>query len=101
MPIEIINQGKEPGKARVMCPWCKQEMLADLSQYVIDMSKPVKSNCPYCGGEIYSAMFIISHKTLPQLGQTLTYVIQSVEEQVNPDRPDVSKTILVGDERKH
>jgi DNA-directed RNA polymerase subunit RPC12/RpoP len=100
--IKIIGeQGHEPGKARVICPWCKREMMADLAQYVIDMSKPARSKCPYCSGEIFTVMIIVSHKTLHQLGQSLHYIIQAVEEQVDPNNPDASKTILVGDGRKH
>lgn len=102
MAIELIGENKpEPGKARVVCTHCKREMLADLKIYTIDMSKPMRSRCPYCGGELFTALIILTHKSLPELGKVLTYVIQAVEEQVNPDAPDASKTILIGDERKH
>lgn len=100
--IEIVGEPRpEKGQAKVCCPWCKKIMMADLSLYTIDMSKPIHSNCPYCGGSIYTAMIIISHKTIPQLGRTLSIVIQAVEEEANPLNPDSSQTMLVGDEHKH
>lgn len=87
----------EPGQARVGCPWCKKVIIADMSVYTLDMSTPLRSKCPMCNGDIYTALVILSHKTLPQLGKTIEHVIQAVEEQANPLVPDKSGTILEGD----
>lgn len=81
--IELIgnkNQG-EPGKARVICTHCNKEMQADLSQYMVDMTKPVKSRCPYCNGELFTVMVILTHKSLQQLSLTLQHIINAVESQ--------------------
>ena len=95
--IEVGEPKAQPGKAQVCCPWCKKIMMADLSIYTIDMSKPLRSRCPYCSGTIYTALIILSHKTIPQLGKTLSVVIQALEEEVNPLKPDSSQTVIVGD----
>lgn len=101
MTIKVIGQEPRPGQARVSCPHCKKIMMADLTQYTIDMSKPLRSQCPYCMGEVFTALIVLSHKSLPQLGSTIAHVIQAVEEQVNPLRPDPSGTVLEGEGHKH
>ena len=96
--IELVGDPRpQPGQARVSCPWCKKIMMADLSVYTIDMTKPLKSRCPYCDGTIYTALVILSHKTLPKLSKLLLHIIDAVETQANPSRPDASGIVLEGD----
>ena len=96
MAIEITKDADEH-KPRVVCPHCKEHMMADITQYANFADKPVKSNCPYCNGEVWSCCVIIAHKDLRQLGATLNIMIQAVEGSVNLLNPDSSKTLLIGD----
>ena len=96
--IELLGDPRTaPGQARVSCPWCRKMMVADLSTYTIDMSTPIRSRCPYCSGEIYTALIILSHKNIPQLGKLLSHVIEAVETQADPLKPDASGIVLEGD----
>lgn len=96
MTIEIIGEEADK-RPRVICPWCKTQMMANLDYYKFDMTKPVKSNCPHCGGEIYSCLILLAHKGLRELGTVMNTIVTAVEEFPDPLSPDSSKTLLMGD----
>lgn len=98
--VTKITRDADEGKPRVICPNCKEQLLADITQYAQDATKPVLSQCPYCRGEIWSCCVIIAHKDLKQLGATITTIIQAVEESADPLRPDSSGILLQGDKDK-
>ncbi len=77
---KVVELIKEPNYPRSMCPHCKKIMKVDITLFKDNASKILQSNCPYCGGTIFSGMLLLSHPELAGLMKC----IQIVVETLNP-----------------
>jgi len=84
MVIEIIkDHDKGPP---VICGHCKKELHILLDAFKPDVTKIVRSNCTYCGAEIYAGLLILAHTNLHGL-------IAAIQQIVNMADPDKLKLI--------
>lgn len=76
-----IELGQDYNRAPAnLCPYCKKPLHLILDAFKPEITKIVRSNCPYCGGEIYAAIMIITDRTQ----HALINDIQAILDMFNP-----------------
>ena len=74
MAIEILRQERKVPEAKCMA--CKRIMKMDITpfqQYGIE--KPIKSQCPFCGADLFCAMLILVDTDLKHLYNAIMAVV--------------------------
>lgn len=85
MAIEIVSDanGKKP---KLICPHCQQIMIVNLVGYEQDATKPILTNCPYCGGGIFSCVILLASKDLKQLQGMINQAVGAVSSSVSRNK---------------
>lgn len=75
--IEVLENKTAP---QTKCPHCTKVMFLDLRIFERDVSKIVKSKCPFCGGEIFTGLLILVHPQLRGLAQTIANIVELIDK---------------------
>ncbi len=65
--VPLGNAQTEKKPARIICPYCKQEILIDIRSFNDNISDVIKDNCIKCGGAIHVGLLILAHPDLTGL----------------------------------
>jgi len=84
--MRVVGESKAP---QGMCPHCKKTLLMSLDPFKDDMTRFIQSNCPMCGGQIFTALLVLVHGNPEGLANT----ISNMAAVVSDDR----RTYLGGD----
>ena len=76
MPTPIIEVGEDRAAKPSMCPHCKKALHMTVEAWLKTSSEVIRSNCPYCNGEVYAAMMIITDVSLKALMQNVIAVTE-------------------------
>jgi len=88
---ELIQIMREEDKPKVVCPHCNATMEVAPELFKGRISEILKSNCPYCNGEIFVAVLMLCHPSLEGVSQSVLQVMETLSGH---------HTIL-GGEREH
>jgi len=91
MTIELIRDQNEL-RPRFHCPACRGMIVVDLAAYNQDATKPILSNCPYCGAGIFSCVLLMASKDLRQLQKMIGEAVNAVGSSISRH-----KTIIGGE----
>lgn len=72
----ILGEDKRP---KIKCPKCQGVIIMDIKLFMDDVTKPIRSNCPKCHAEIYTALLILSHDDLRGLYQCIQTCIEALK----------------------
>ena len=75
--IILMENDKQP---QSKCPHCKKPLLLNLDHWKQDMSKIVRSKCPLCGGEIFTALLVLAHGNPEGLANTIMNMAAVVDK---------------------
>ncbi len=74
MGIEVISD--RPEVPKVKCPQCKRLMEMDIGPFQhYGITKPIRSNCPFCGKELLCALLILVDTNLKHLYQNIATIV--------------------------
>ena len=74
MAIEIVSD--RPEVPKVKCPKCKRLMEMDIKPFQHHgITKPIRSNCPFCGMELFCALIIMVNTNLEYLYKNIADVV--------------------------
>jgi len=74
MGIEIISD--RPEVPKVKCPKCKRVMEMDIAPFKHQgITKPIRSNCPFCGKELFCALIILVDTDLQHLYKGIANIV--------------------------
>jgi len=72
---------KPGGPPRIICSRCKKEIVMDITIFKDDVTKIIQDKCPYCRGEIFTGMLILSHPDLKGLMQSFQVMITALNTE--------------------
>jgi hypothetical protein len=74
MGIEVVSD--RPEVPRVKCPGCKRLMEMDIAPFQHHgITKPLRSNCPFCGMELFCALLILVDTKLDHLYLNIASIV--------------------------
>lgn len=85
MAIEFVSDTSSK-KPRLICPHCQQIMIVNLAGYEQDATKPILTNCPYCGGGIFSCIILLASRDLKQLQGMINQAVGAVSGSVSTNK---------------
>lgn len=65
-----------------LCPYCSRELHLTIDAFKPEITKVVRSNCPYCGGEIFALLVIVTDKT----HKGILGALQGILNLFNPEK---------------
>ena len=85
MAIEIVHDANEK-KPKFICPACKGVIVVSMAAYEQDATKPILSNCPYCGAGIFSCVLLLANRDLKRLQAMINAVVGAARANVGKDQ---------------
>lgn len=95
MTVEILKDADDK-KAKIVCPACRGIIVINLVAYEQDATKPILSNCPYCGAGIFSCILLFASRDLKQLQAMINEAVAAVGAHVSKDKVIVDGKVLKG-----
>ena len=74
--IQLTDNYQGP---KAICQHCKNVMIMDIEPFKKDITLPIESSCPRCGGTIYSILLILTQTSLPGLIQNIRTIVELFE----------------------
>lgn len=65
----------------VRCPRCKNDMQISLEPWKENAGNFVRSNCPWCGSEIFTCLVIVSNTSMPRLADQISKIVGVAREE--------------------
>jgi len=81
MAIEVVRD-EQQNRPQFVCPSCKQVIVVDMNSYQVDATKPILSNCPYCGVGIFSCVILLAALELKHLQGMIAQAVNAVGPSV-------------------
>jgi hypothetical protein len=81
MSIQVARDEADK-KPKILCPKCRQIIIVSAVAYEQDATKPILSNCPYCGAGIFSCILILASTELKHLQTLINQAVSAIGPSV-------------------
>jgi predicted RNA-binding Zn-ribbon protein involved in translation (DUF1610 family) len=93
MGIELLKDEQDK-RAKFVCPACRKVMIVSMAAYDVDATKPILSNCPYCGAGIFSCAILLASRNLKQLQGMIAAAVNAVGPSISRQQIIIDGKVL-------